>query len=272
MCDPSSLLSAGVGAGTKVMGAIGQQKAAAQQDRANKDHAMYQLMLMQQHMATQDRMRGQGEGMWSAALDDLSATSQIARQAREESRLAGYLNGDTGPNFAAAPKAPSLGIDWWNSHPVNGSNGGIKTYSDAPKADNTVVAPPTTDGGFSFDPKIAGTKQGGDVFQSDLAYKIGNAARESRKQINALARISSYGGSYGGLGTMNPLILGNSGNAIDMWNNFRKGDMQVYNVERQVPASQYTYKQSPAMALSGLFSSGMKGLGGAMGGGGGGMF
>lgn len=256
------------------MDAMGKQKAAQQQDQANKQNAMMQLMLMDQHLKTQDRFRGQGEGAWSAALDDLSAISQIGRQSQEEARLAAYLNEDAGP-VIGAPNAPSLGIDYWNEHPTNSDAGGIQQYSDKPATNTALVKPPSTEGGFKFDPKIAGSKQGGQVFQQDLARKLATAARGARGQINALARLSSYGGSYGGLGTDNPLILQNSSNAINLWNNFRRGDLRVYEAEKAIPASQYTYKQSPLASLGGLFGKGMGGLGEAAGSGGadmGGMF
>jgi hypothetical protein len=270
MCDPGSLLSTGVGAGTKVMDAMGRQKAAQQQDKANKDHAMMKLMLMNQHMQTQNAFRGQAEGAWSAALDDMSASTQIARQSQESARLASYLNGDSQP-ITNVPYPASLGNSSAQTHAIDTGPGGkgIATYTDAPTSDKTVVAPASKEGGFSFDPSIQGSKGGTDLFRSDLARKLNIAARGARGQINALADLSAYGGSYGGLGTVNPLILQKSGQTIDLFNNFRRGDMNVYNVERRIPASQYQYKQSPAMGLAGLFGSGMKGMGEAAGSGGG---
>ncbi len=268
MCDPASLMSSGVGAGTKVMDAMGKQKAAQMQDQANKENAQRQLMLMAQHMNTQNAFRGQGEAAWGAALDDLSAGTQIARQTQEEARLAAYLNGDTQP-LMNVPKVASLDGRYWEEQPVDTGPGGkgVATYTNAPKSDKTIAAAPSSEGGFNFDTAIAGSKQGGDVFQTDLAQKLAIASRSARKQINSLARLSSYGGSYGGQGTVNPLILQHSGNAIDLWNNFRKGDMAVWNAEKQIPATQYQYKQSPLTSLSGLFSQGMSGLGQASGGG-----
>ncbi len=272
MCDPSSLLGTVVGAGTKAADAFGRQKAAAQQDQANKDHAMMELFLMNQHLKRQDQLRGQGEGMWSAALDDMNAGSQIARQSQEEARLAAYLNGDT-PAITGAKDPASLSIKWWNDQPVDGRNGGIQTYTNAPQTDKTIPAAPGTEGGFSFDPNISGSKQGGDYFQADLASKLARASRSARGQINALAKLASYGGSYGGLGTVNPLVLQNSADAIDFRNNFRRGDLAVWDAEKAIPASQYTYKQSPASSLAGLFGAGMKGMGQSAGmGGSGGIF
>ncbi len=264
MCDPTSLVSSGLGAGTKVMDAMGRQKAAQQQDQANKDNAMRQLILMQQHLATQNRMRGQSEGMWGAALDDMSASSQIARQTQEEARLASYLNGDT-PAITGVKHPGSLDIKWWNEQPVNGGGASMASYSAPSTTDKSIAPAPSNQGGFAVDPNIAGSAQGGDVFQADLAYKLGRAARQARGQINNMAKVASYGGSYGGLGTVNPLILGNSGAAIDLWGNFRKGDMQVWDAERQIPATQYQYKQSPLSSLSGLFGAGMKGMGNSAG-------
>jgi hypothetical protein len=270
MCDPGSLLSTGVGAGTKVMDAMGRQKAAQQQDKANKDHTMMQLMLMAQHMNTQNAFRGQAEGAWSAALDDMGAASQIARQSQESRRLAAYLNGDTQP-LMDVPRPASLDINTADTHKIDAGPGGkgIARYTDVAGADTAVAPMPTKEGGFSFSPAISGSHGGTAMFRSDLARKLNKAARGARGQINALADLSAYGGSYGGLGTVNPLIMQKSGQAIDMWNNFRRGDMSVYNVERQIPASQYQYKQSPAMGLAGLFGSGMKGMGEAAGSGGG---
>jgi hypothetical protein len=265
MCDPSALTGA-MGAGTKVMDAMGRQKAAAKQDRANKDHAMFQLALMNQHLQRQGQLRGQGEAAWGAALDDMSAGTQIARQSQEEARLASYLNGDS-PSIMGAKDPASMGNQWWNMQPVNGGGSSLASYSNAPTTDKTVVAPPSNQGSFSFDPGIAGSQQGGEVFQQDLARKLNQAAVGARSQINALARVNSYGNSYGGLGTVNPLILGNSASAIDFYNNFRRGDLSVYNVEKQIPGAQYTYKQSPAAGLGGALGGGMKSMGSMFGGG-----
>lgn len=256
MCDPSSLLSTAVGAGGKAVDAFGRADAARQQDKANKDDAMRRLQLMQQHFATQDRYRGQGEGAWRAALEDMSAPSQIGRQSQEAARLSSYYNGDTGP-LQGVPSAPSLSIKSYTENP----GGGLGGFTNAPAPNTAIAAPPSTSGGFTFDPRIAGSSQGGDVFQADLAAKLGAAAQAARSQNNALATINSYGGSYGGLGTVNPLIMQKSADAIDLWNNMRKGDLAVWDVEKRVPAAQYAYKGSPASALAGLFPSGMKNMG-----------
>lgn len=267
MCDPGSLIGAGLGAGTKVADAMGRQRAAQQQDRANKENAMRQLFLMNQHLNQQDAFRRQGEGAWSGALDDLSAAAQISQQTHEAARLASYLNGDTQP-ITDVTQPSSLSVATWQDHPIDAGPGGkgIARYTDTPAANTSVAPPPSKNGGFSFDPNINGSTNGGNVFKADLARKLALASRDARGQINALANLSSYGGSYAGNGTLNPMILQNSARGIDMHNNFRRGDMNVWNVESQIPASQYQYKQSPLMGLSGLFGAGMKGLGSTAGG------
>lgn len=269
MCGPAAgMMSSGIGMAGQMAGAMGQQAAARKQDQANKDHALYQLLLMNEQIKKQEANRRQGEAMWNATLNDMSAGASIARQTHEARRLASYLNGDSGP-LENVYKPPSLGINWWEDQPTSGIHGGIHDYTNGKAPDMSVTPPPSTDGGFSFGTGIAGSKQGGGVFQADLAAKTARAARGARKEINALAGLSSYGGSYGGLGSVNPLLLQNSGNAIDFRNNLRKGDMQVYNVQRQIPATQYKYRQSPMAGLGGMVGKGMSSLGQSMGGGGG---
>lgn len=271
MCDPGSLIGTGASIAGKAIGGMGQASAARAQDQANKNHAMQQLLFQIAERNRQEMMGAQARAAWYAGLRDFGAGQQMARQSTEENRLAAFLNGDTGVNFAAAPRTPSLEIpDNGDMQAVDNSRGFTRYTNEPPPVQMPTTAPSVADGGFNDRVGLGGQASGGDVFKTDLAHKIAQAARDARGRINAMARVSSYGDSYGGLGTMNPIILQHAGSKIDQWNNFRKGSLQAYGVEQKIPATQIRAGSSP---LGGIIS----GLGGALGKmaggmGGGGMF
>lgn len=74
---------------------------------------------------------------------------------------------------------------------------------------------------------------------SDMASRVTNAAREAQGRIKALAGLTSYGGGYGDMGAMSGQALADSGEAINMYSDFRKGDTATLGVTQAIQPVQY---------------------------------
>jgi hypothetical protein len=119
-------------------------------------------------------------------------------------------------------------------------------------------------GGTAQDPSnpggmlLSGEGTGNQGSIGDITSKINQATAQARQRISALATAGSYGGSFGGLGTVVPLALTQGGNAINLQNAIRQGDLKTYGVEQQVQPVNYAVgpgtgvTQSIAKALGGL--------------------
>lgn len=105
--------------------------------------------------------------------------------------------------------------------------------------------------------KLSGQNFGGDNFQAELARRLSNAADQTRQRIGALATMSSYGNSFNGLGTNNPLELQRSGAIIDMNNQMRRNNLYAYQQWQNVPQPDRVYQP-------GFLSTAAKQVGGAM--------
>jgi hypothetical protein len=114
---------------------------------------------------------------------------------------------------------------------------------------------------------------------SNLTSQVNAATAQARQRIAALATAGSYGGSFGGLGTTVPIALAQGGNAINLQNSIRQGNLKTYGVQQQVQPLQYTIGPGTtaaegiakgAMSLAGSLAgaAGPKILGGLGGGGG----
>lgn len=181
--------------------------------------------------ARQEDLRKQADAAREQGLQQIGADAQQKRQSEEEARLAAYLKGDEGKSQEMTPQA------------------------DIP----TSVA----------DPRLAGQQDTGDPgdknFQGDLARKINEATQGAKQRLGALARVSSYGESFGGLGTTNPLIQQETGQNIDKFNEFRRGSMAAYGLEKAIDPVQVTYQPSPLGDILGAAASlGSNYLGGKM--------
>ena len=126
----------------------------------------------------------------------MSATSQKTAQQAEQDRLTSYLQGQTPASTETSP-SPATAV---SDARLSGQQGG---------------AP-------------------GDPFQSDLSSKLGQASVDAKKRIAALAAVGSYGGSFGGLDNTVSQAFQKSGQGIDLANDFRKGDLAVYNTQQNV--------------------------------------
>lgn len=133
----------------------------------------------------------------------------------------------------------------------------------AGEGDNPAAATPAAPVSAS-DQAIASGK--GDPATVDLAKKISEATASARQRIGALARVSSYGGSSGGLDQLTREALRKSGGAIDMANTFRRSSLGAYNTEQAVEPVQVSYTGSPlADIFSGLAQVGSMGIGSGIG-------
>lgn len=130
-------------------------------------------------------------------------------------------------------------------------------------------APPTegSEGVSEADKALAlGRETSGPDLKSDLAKKINDVSKEAKARVAAMARIGSFGESFGGLGTTNPLVQQATGNAIDRQNEFRRGSLAAYNSERAIDPVQVTATASPlAEVFPAMLSMGTQGLGNAYG-------
>jgi len=159
-------------------------------------------------------------------LQDVSAANQKTVQQQEQDRLTAYLQGD----------------------------------KNSPASTETGAAPVSVS-----DAQLSG-QQGGDfTFQSDLATKLNTAAQDSKKRIAALATVGSYGGSQGGLDVSNAQAFQRAGEGIDLGNEFRKGDLSVYNIQQAVDPLHYTYSNPLAGLSKTALSFGTQGLGQKLG-------
>ena len=87
---------------------------------------------------------------------------------------------------------------------------------------------------------LSGESTGNQNFMDSLTTQVNQATAAARKRIGALATASSYGGSFGGLGTTTPITFAQGGNDINLQNAIRQGDLKTYGVEQQVQPVQYT--------------------------------
>lgn len=231
MCDPTSLAvvslaSTAVGAAGSVASGIGAAK--AQKKQANEVAAWQQEQkrFRQAEGARQEGLREQADVERMKGLEQLDADAQIKRQADEEARLAAYLQGDNPQAQAAETTAPV-------------------SVADA---------------------ALSGQSQGPADFRSDLAAKINSATKDARARMAALAGVSAYGESFGGLGRTNQDILGRSGAGIDKYNQFRHGSLSAWGAEKAIDPVQVSYSDPLAGAFSTALQVGTQGLGNWAGG------
>jgi hypothetical protein len=87
---------------------------------------------------------------------------------------------------------------------------------------------------------LSGEQSGDQTFMGNLTSQVNQATAAARKRIGALATASSYGGSFGGLGTTVPIAFAQGGNDINLQNAIRQGNLKTYGVEQQVQPLNYT--------------------------------
>jgi hypothetical protein len=113
------------------------------------------------------------------------------------------------------------------------------------------------------------TPYGGDVYQNDFGTQLADAMASAKKRIGALATVQSFGDSFGGLGTVNPINQATAGAGIDEANAKREGSLAAYQTEQAVDPTQITYSNPVADIASSFLGAGMQGLGQGVANGGG---
>ena len=210
------------------MSSIQQSNAADQQKKAYDDWAQQQHANRVAAAAKDEQDRQIASQSQQQGLQDVSAQSQKTAQQSEQDRLSSYLQGQQ-PSSTESNPSPTTAV------------------SDA---------------------RLSGAQGGDSLFQSDLSSKLDQAKADSTKRINALAAVSSYGNSFGGLDNTVSNAFSKAGQGIDMANDFRKGDMAVYGTQQAVNPLQYTYSPGPLPALSSAaLQFGTQGLGKMLAGG-----
>lgn len=136
---------------------------------------------------------------------------------------------------------------------------------------------PTADTSVASNDLLSGESSGNKQFMTSLTNQVNQATQQARGRIASLATAGSYGGSFGGLGTTDPILFAQGGNQINLANAKRQSDLATYGVEQQVQPLQYTFGPgygtmgSIAKSLSSIAGSGLgAGAAGLLGGGGGG--
>jgi hypothetical protein len=118
----------------------------------------------------------------------------------------------------------------------------------------------TADPNYAASQLLSGEKGGPQSSIDSITSQVNQATSAARGRIAALATAGSYGGSFGGLGTVIPQTFAQGGNAINEANAERRGDLATYGVEQQVQP--LTYAAGPG---AGMFGSIAKALGGIAG-------
>jgi len=231
----ASMLGTGANMAGTIMESNAKKKSQKQQQDNLNNWYLQQAMFRNQEMM---RQRDLGFKAGNAFRDNLYDTAgglaQASQQQKEQERLQGaYAAGTSASEYAQPASDASIQA---------GSQRGA----------------------------LAGQSGGDGEFRTDLARRLNNAAGDARNRIAALATMNSYGDSQYGLGNVVPMGFQQAGWDINKFNNFRRGSLQAYGVEKAIEPVQVQHQGSAgamgAKAAGGLLS----GLAGA--GGGGGMF
>jgi hypothetical protein len=229
----AGILGTGAQMAGTMMEAQNKQKAQKQQEENLRNWYLQQFMMRQQEGQRQNKLRlGADKAFRDNIYGTASANAQMGNALQEQQRLQGeYARGTS----AAATPASDASI-------AAGSQAGALT----------------------------GQSGGDKEVRSDLAARLNNAAGSARNRIAALATMNSVGDSQFGNANVVPLGFQQAAWDLRKFNDFRRGSMNAYGVEKNsIQPQQVQYKQSGAgQALSGL--GGL--LGGLGKGGGGGMF
>ena len=116
------------------------------------------------------------------------------------------------------------------------------------------------------DQLLSGQALGDQRTRETIASELADATERSRERIAALANLSAYGGSEGGLQRYIGTTLTNTANEVARTQNLRQGGLNALQTELAVQPRQFVYEPSPLGAiLSGVGNimafSGSEGLG-----------
>ena len=237
MCDPLSLGLAALSAAGSIGGALIQQNQAQdvanKQNQANEQWVAYQQKIHQDEATAQDQARNAANQAREQTLQKVSPGAQTAEQQAEAERLNTMYQGSSatgtgraGPGTNAATVAP---------YALSGETTGVGT---APGQNQATM--------------------------NSLASQINTATGQARSRISNLATANSYGGSFGGLGTVVPIAFQQGANQINLQNEIRKGDLSTYGVEQQVQPIQYAV--GPGAGMAGNIANALAGVAGKLAG------
>ena len=111
---------------------------------------------------------------------------------------------------------------------------------------------------------LSGENSGNQTFMDSLTSQVNNATSQARGRIQALATANSYGGSFGGLGTVVPIQFAQGGNQINELNAVRQGNLKTYGVQQQVQPLNYAI--GPGTEAQGSMAKGAMSLAGSLAG------
>lgn len=114
----------------------------------------------------------------------------------------------------------------------------IETQAQEAERLEDYLTTPTAEGSVS-DHLLSGQQRGSEVFNETLGARLADAAAKAKERIAALARLTSFGGSSGGLPMMIQNAQQRAANAIDLANNKRSGSLSAYGAEKAVNPVQY---------------------------------
>lgn len=227
MCDPVTIGLVGMGASLAGAGVQAQQVANLenQQNTANAQWVAYQNKIHQQAAQQEQTARTAADTARQQTLQQFNPANQTQIQQNEAQRLTSlYNNPGQAANTGATPTDPNAVA----SLALSGEPSGPQNSA----------------------------------FMNNLTQQVNTATSQARNRIAALASANSYGGSFGGLGTVDPITLQQGGNAINLQNAIRQSNTATYGTEQQVqPVS---YVPGANMKLAGALSNLFGQVGGTM--------
>jgi len=136
----------------------------------------------------------------------------------------------------------------------------------------TAIQPGQTTQQLAGDMLLSGQKNAAPEVGGAINARVAQAAADARQRIAALSTIQSYGGSQFGLQPTVDRAFQAGNQQINLFNNYRRGDLAAYNVAKNVEPLKIQMTPSPwggiASSLAGIAG---KGFGNAFGGSSGGL-
>ena len=198
-------------------------------------------------MGQQDAVAAQNQSNadWEAQQSAAAAKANQQDQANRQQQMAALNTAEQKLTPQAMQDAQQTAQNTLNTQMLSGS----------PAAPNANVQMLSGQTGAGADTSVT----------SDMASRVTDAARQAQGRIAALAGINSYGSGYQGAQAGASQALNTSGEAINMYGDFRKGDTSTLGVTQQIQPIQYTQGSNIAGSLAGsLGQIAGKGLGSSL--------
>jgi hypothetical protein len=226
MCDPliGGLIAGAASLGAGAMQASQLADVQSKQQEANNQWVAYQTRIHQQQVTAEDTARQTAENARQQTLSQVTPQAQQQQQQTEQQRLNALYTDPSGKSAGASGTSPS--------------------------DPNAML--------------LTGEQSGTQASKDNLMSQVNQATTQARSRIAALATASSYGGSFGGLGTMVPINFMQGSNAINLQNDIRQGNLKTYGVQQQVQPIQYAI--GPGTDMMGGIAKSLAGMAGSLGG------